>query len=440
MIRKKKIIFIAIIILTIPLGLQIIISTTAENQIEYWAFCIDWFGQNCTLAMKNALVENGWNEKHILTMEGEELTEDDFLSGISWLEKHDDSNDIVLIYTCSHGSQEGLWYNNKISYVEINEAINKLDSKGVAIFITACHSGSAISYLKKEGRVIITSCESDTVSGGPFDYLVYHGIAGLADYMADNNGIVSAEEIYSYIDANQYGAHIPQIQDDYHGSLNLAFLSVENRNPDQMQIIQNEYFGCDYCSFAPYQLIAQSFIPSKTHLDKVKLIVDNYQSAKCPLTVSIKKDLYEDELTSVTIEADQIINALGGLVVEFDFEDITVTTGETYYIVCKVEAVEGIEWEPYHFRGDEIDDEDFYKNGKLFSSFDSGLTWDIYDDGSDYDLVFVTYGYDTNNASFDLNDADNPSSNSNIILFYAVIVVIFLIGTIAIVLIVVKQR
>ena len=77
---------------------------------------------------------------------------------------------------------------------------------------------------------------------------------------------------------------------------------------------------------------AQSFIPQESPLTKVELWM--YKSTGNPgdFVVSIRSDLYGGDLTSITKSQNQI----GGLPIhweEFDFSDIDVNIGSTYYIV-----------------------------------------------------------------------------------------------------------
>ena len=75
----------------------------------------------------------------------------------------------------------------------------------------------------------------------------------------------------------------------------------------------------------------------------------------------------------------------------FDFDDITITSEETYYIVCYASG--GVVQESYCWFFDVVNK---YDRGIAWQSSDSGLTWhDLEGDGSSefdqIDQCFITY-------------------------------------------------
>ena len=382
-----------------------------EKQVEYWAFCISDGLEDRPLAVKNVLLKYGWEEDHILTKHipydqiDASLSPQDFFDGISWLGERDDLNDVSLIFFASHGSPSGLHLNGLIPWDNISVAVDELDSKGIAIIISACYSGSGIPYLKKDGRVIITSSPGDVMSIGGLWRQYHQALAGLGDYINDQNGIVSAEEVFLYLNTTLLYNHTefsreyeteaqnnysPQIQDDYPGELNLVFLSSDDAEFDQIQSLYFTSFvavnniGYKHCA-------AQSFVPVINHLTKLKLIVWRGVDEDDPITISIRKNLSAEDLTSITIPTNQI-QPLVNQLTEFDFDDIQVTPGEKYYIVCTTDG-DG----DYTLNTEKSDN--LYPQGELYVSSDGGATWTVSKETSiqpghpSYDLTFITYGW-----------------------------------------------
>jgi hypothetical protein len=76
---------------------------------------------------------------------------------------------------------------------------------------------------------------------------------------------------------------------------------------------------------------AQSFKPLSTSLTRVELFFNKGEYPSFTIKVSIRNSLTGDDLTSKTIHVSQIPS--GDNWIEFDFPDITVIPGETYYII-----------------------------------------------------------------------------------------------------------
>ena len=127
--------------------------------------------------------------------------------------------------------------------------------------------------------------------------------------------------------------------------------------------------------------LAQSFVPSFDTLSKVELVLESWDwlGDAPPLNLSIRDNLSGDNLA----ESSRVIPAMDYdqyAWFTFDFEDLDVIPGKTYYIVC--EAVE--EW-PYlwHWYSN------VYPQGEVFMS-DDGINWDPFHHGS-FDFCFVTW-------------------------------------------------
>jgi hypothetical protein len=164
---------------------------------------------------------------------------------------------------------------------------------------------------------------------------------------------------------------------------------------------------------------AQSFKPSKNMLTKVQILVGRNDSANYPFELSIREDLTGNNLV------EKIINPPAFVIedyswVEFDFEDIFVNIGNTYYIVCKTINSSG-NWYLWAAHNDSLS----YPNGCAWVSTDEGNTWtnesysnnnnyikSIYNNllflGNTWDTCFKTYGRD--NQPPNTPNINGPSS------------------------------
>ena len=106
------------------------------------------------------------------------------------------------------------------------------------------------------------------------------------------------------------------------------------------------------------------------------------------ITVSIRKDLYGSDLVSISLSKDRIPKY--GAWIEFDFPDIYVKSGATYYIV--VHASGGDEKHYYRWR---YKSSNVYSFGYGFTSYDDGGNWNTQ---YSWDFAFTTYGIDDRDA------------------------------------------
>lgn len=240
--------------LAFSLSVPRISKTSDEDETEYWAVIVDIcpgpIGN--TGGAKTCLIQHGWKEDHIKMVFN--ITYNDFDSAISWLSEKADANDVVLLCSNTHGMDGYILLTDcNLYYTTINEWLDQLNVKGIFYSISACHSGSAIPILGKEGRVIMTACESNE-SGGTawflcFLYMNYDCVEGFgydgapspngAFYRRDNDlngdGWVSAEEAFIYakewtekfhndfwINTSGDNPIHPQIYDGYCGELNIC--------------------------------------------------------------------------------------------------------------------------------------------------------------------------------------------------------------------------
>jgi hypothetical protein len=138
--------------------------------------------------------------------------------------------------------------------------------------------------------------------------------------------------------------------------------------------VMNGYYGNEY---------AQAFVPDATELTKAELWMFNGGGNPGYFKVSIRNDRNGADLTSVTKTDDEIGNSPIHWE-EFDFPDISVTVGSTYYLVFKgpetlnspdVYTVKG------HSGGSA------YPNGNFWQTTNGPGTWEELD----ADVSFRTY-------------------------------------------------
>jgi hypothetical protein len=377
---------------------------------EYWALIIgtkkddnDWLvGEMWSIPhakyLKSVLCNFGWKEDNINLLTGC-VTRADLDDALSWLTEVVEPCDTVLISLSDHGYRGGfVLYKDYsgISYRELDQALDKINCGAMGIMIDACYSGSAIPYLQQDNRVIYTACKADETSST--NHFPSKGICDFADYkkgLGNCDGVISFEEFISfYIDEiflEIFEEH-PQMQDDYTGQLHLVFQDWSKERLDQLpEITHRESSSCPvgiYENENHRLAAAQSFIPSFDVLTKVRLKIKFTATEDLPpLTLSIRDSLTGDDLTSISLPCEEIKNK-PTFYVTFDFSDIDVTPGDTYYIVCKT-SVENGKYMQYTWTGRA---EDVYDNGEAFISEDNGETWFVSNRAAD--LFFATYGKD----------------------------------------------
>ncbi|RLF51168.1 MAG: hypothetical protein DRN24_05395 [Thermoplasmata archaeon] len=139
--------------------------------------------------------------------------------------------------------------------------------------------------------------------------------------------------------------------------------------------------------------LAQSFTPKKEILTRVFLYMGKNSTTSYPCVVAIRSNLYGPDLTVAERDPDAFpvynpeypTENLSWI--EFDFMDIHVNIGGTYYIVIYTAN----QTDNYYYEGG--NGSDMYPYGDAFFSFDDGETWQIIEtpEGG-ADGCFITYG------------------------------------------------
>ncbi len=108
----------------------------------------------------------------------------------------------------------------------------------------------------------------------------------------------------------------------------------KNDNIDQIQDSSSRHGQSGWSGFK----LAQSFVPIKQTLTKIELLV--FKEGNPPgVTISIREILDGDNITSIYLDGDEIYGELDADWYSFNFEEIELIPGQTYYIVW--DQVEG---------------------------------------------------------------------------------------------------
>jgi hypothetical protein len=127
----------------------------------------------------------------------------------------------------------------------------------------------------------------------------------------------------------------------------------------------------------------QSFIPTKPVLTRVEIYIGKAGRPSSPLTLSVRSSINGANLVTVTKPASEISTTSSW--VNFDFSDLSVTPGDTYYLVLK--TANGNSKNCYYWR---YSSNNLYMFGMQWNSIDRGITWT---QSTSYDFCFKIYGF-----------------------------------------------
>lgn len=129
-------------------------------------------------------------------------------------------------------------------------------------------------------------------------------------------------------------------------------------------------------------IMVQSFKPTKNLLTRVELMAGKNSTTTYAFTVAIRDDLNGSDLTSISVPAESF-PAENFSWIEFDFNDIMVTPGQTYYIVSStVNATSN--WYAWG-----LNSSNAYPNGTVYWTINNGANWT---NEPTLDMTFKTYG------------------------------------------------
>lgn len=164
----------------------------------------------------------------------------------------------------------------------------------------------------------------------------------------------------------------------------IAYLDI----PDEPDVDQKQTEYSTAMIVCKHFLWGQSFIPSCDTLARVRLKLARLGSISTDVTVSIRSSKDGIDLTSVSVPYIEIPKNLLKWI-EFDFEDVEVTPGETYYILC---STSGGDNSANFYAWGGSNNANSYPNGDVWIQWLTG-EWEKWD--PPIDACFKTY--DTNN-------------------------------------------
>jgi len=326
--------------------IQNVISPTLKPDngiLEYWAICVGptdrdtRFNLNAEM-VKYVLCDHGWKEDHIRLLTGQLATRKNFYDALSWLNESVKEEDVVLVWLIDHGGPGYFFLDDSVLfYDEFDEELDKLISNKIGIVISACYSGSAIPILRQSGRIIIASSLANETSG-TLERECLYALQGHGDYLGNNNGMVSIEEMFDYL-AFHVDSFLftPIIDDKISGEVDISFIDPSDQHPDQFQ----KWFYNFPVTINEQMTRAQSFKPSTNKINRLKLLLGRGGDPG-PINISIRNNLTGFDLTSVEVTKEDIRppgNAY--LVYDLYLPEITVIPNLTYYIVCQTKEEPG---------------------------------------------------------------------------------------------------
>ena len=129
--------------------------------------------------------------------------------------------------------------------------------------------------------------------------------------------------------------HCDIMIDSNGGSGNFAVdLDVISGGSEVLDQEQTQY-GRDFMIYSDDWGV-QSFKPTLATLTKIELYIGKTGSLSSDLVVSIRDSLTRSDLTSISKSASEVPSSPGWI--EFGFSDISVTPGDTYYIVVRTSS------------------------------------------------------------------------------------------------------
>ncbi|MFE3845906.1 PKD domain-containing protein [Thermoplasmatota archaeon] len=190
-----------------------------------------------------------------------------------------------------------------------------------------------------------------------------------------------------------------KIYENIDSGINSKINNINYDSLDQQQISDS---GWAWAVFGSGGAMAQSFKPALGSLTKVELKLKK-QGTPAGLTISIRSSLTGVDLTTI-YKPGSVISTTASWY-EFNFPDISVTPGVTYYIVWDPNGEDGTN--NFFWR---MGNSNPYSNGEAWVFLGS---WDILDppEVPDPDFCFKTYGSATaNNPPYAPSQPSGPNS------------------------------
>jgi len=226
--------------------------------------------------------------------------------------------------------------------------------------------------------IVVTSNDYD--SDGSIDVtsvIVTDGDHGSTSVNGATGVVTYAPEV-GYIGADSFTY---TVDDDDGATSNTATAYVSITGDGEIEDIIQEESGYPYMVYGS-RWARQSFIPSIDLLSKIKLLIGKTGVPADDLTVSIRSSLTDADIESITVPESSI--PLTATWFYFDLPDMSIISGNTYYIVVHTSGGNSANCYFWSFGYNTA-----YTDGTLQFSDNSGSSWLEY---SSYDFCFITYG------------------------------------------------
>jgi VCBS repeat-containing protein len=170
------------------------------------------------------------------------------------------------------------------------------------------------------------------------------------------------------------------VDDDEGAVSNIATVDITVLSGDEVDQEQTQ----DNYNFIVYddRWGAQSFKPTLGTLTRIELYMQRRGNPPNNVVVSIRESLTGEDLVVIYKSPSEIPSTVDW--VEFDFEDISVTPGNTYYIVLRTTGGNSLNSYIWKFGYNTP-----YTDGEMWYSSNAGSSWTRY---PQYDFCFRTYG------------------------------------------------
>jgi hypothetical protein len=371
------------------------------HNFNKWALIIEPWKELGYTPIEDMLIRNGWNSDHIKILRATTGMEKyKVIEGLDWLADRVSPGDKALIWFHTHGANEwwvgaGIctgepkWW-QFLPYDELNLYLDQKIQSPITVVIDACKSGSSISYLTKQNRVILTSTTQDQDGfGNDLSYLLMQGYDDIGDYPSWGNqdDTVASEESFEFAQKHIQWSD-PMCDDGYPGDFMITNIKWRNDgvDPNAYQIEMdnmNDILPGNHKE----KSLAQSFKPSFDFLTRIKIFGYGNDDNINPLLISIRSSLDGVDLISpIEIYPGEFWNPSGintGGWIEANLKNpLRVIPGETYYLVFTTINT-GEYWYRWFYS-----DNDNYDDGKGYYSY-NGQNWCEISSGLDYAFIIL---------------------------------------------------
>ncbi len=226
-------------------------------------------------------------------------------------------------------------------------------------------------------EIVVTSNDHD--SDGTIDVTTVVATDGTHGTTSVNGatGVVTYTPETSYIGADSFTY---TVDDDDGATSNVATVSMTIAGGETEDVVQDD----GTYSFMVYgsRWAGQSFIPSIDTLTRIELLIGKRGTPGGDLTVSIRSSITGADIESITVSEGSIPTTADWI--DFDLPDMSITSGNTYYIVVHSSGGNSANCYLWNFGYNTA-----YTDGALQFSSNADSSWTEY---SAYDLCFKTYG------------------------------------------------